>query len=814
MNELKFSIIIPVYNSEEHLHQCLNSLVNQTLKEIEILCVNDCSTDKSAEIIKDFSTKDDRIKYFSMVKNSGSGLARNKGIENARGEYISFIDSDDIAIGDTVYEEIYKFASKNNADMVGTNLRAFRDDKEYFKIVKCFEIDDERTILPQDYGIPWFHQKNLYKRSFLIKKNLKYPDYKRGQDPVFLANVLINLDRVYCLPIEFYAYRTTGLKKINSEDKELDYIKHFRDVLEILNTATFKKTHLKYEESLYYYFTNPNLFFSTESLERSIKTVFGEDSRIYTIYKLKKSLLNKEKEIKKLKSASRANEKLNNIKFSVKGQNEDSFIESEFEELNSQIDGKNLNLHIKYLIEEIYEVLFKENVSRSFSQKLLSKFPSIYIIFNRNNSSFKNALINLRGYKSIKDNDFFDIGYYLRKYRDVRKSGADPLLHYIYHGFKENRDPHPSFDNEYYLIKNKDLKDFNLSPLVHYSLYGQKEKREISKNREIKVISVNQVNNPTYSKTVIEVTFNKPIKAGTKWIDLKNSSKELIPIEIKFFKNRIIVVPSEPLYKSTTYNLILHSKSITDIFNYPLALYSTVFSTNNKSKHFETATIMKSQVIKDHCNNHKQGNEKLKSQNNLENGKSFLNSKVAELINLNKLKVHPKVNMHISDKSNLIFNSTLEIGRTYEGRPYNNTSLRIFENATLMVQRDFKINTGANITVYPNAKLQLGSGYANNNVKIDCNTTITIGNRVFIASDVIIKDGDGHVINNKPEKMSQPITIEDNVWIADRAIILKGVTIGAGAVIAAGAVVTKDVPKNSLVAGVPAKVIKENIEWG
>lgn len=211
---------------------------------------------------------------------------------------------------------------------------------------------------------------------------------------------------------------------------------------------------------------------------------------------------------------------------------------------------------------------------------------------------------------------------------------------------------------------------------------------------------------------------------------------------------------------------------------------------------------------------YKQEYEKSKPQiNNLESDKSFSNPEVTELINSNKLKIHPNVHMHISDKSNLIFNSSLEIGSTWEGRPYNISSLRIFENGMLNVQGKFRINTGANITIYPNAKLQFGSGYSNNNLKIDCNTEVTIGNKVFIGSDVIIKDGDGHVINNKPENVSKPIIIENNVWIADRAIILKGVKIGTGSVVAAGAVVTKDVPNNSLVAGVPAKVIKENIEW-
>jgi glycosyltransferase involved in cell wall biosynthesis len=299
MSKIKVSIIIPVYNAEKHLKQCLNSLISQTINEIEIICVDDCSTDNSQNIIEDFNTKDDRIRYFSMRKNSGSGLARNKGINHAKGEYLSFVDADDHIINTNCYEEIYKFAHKNSADMVSTNLKSFTNDGKYFQNKQCFEIKDELPIPPQDYGIPWYHQKNLYKRSFLIKNNIEYPDYKRGQDPVFLANILINLDLVYCLPIDFYAYRSAGVKTLNSKDKELDYIKHYRDVMEILNTKTFKEVYLNYEERLYNHFISTNSF-SDESIENSVKTVFGENSKVYTIYKLKKILQNKEKEIEKL----------------------------------------------------------------------------------------------------------------------------------------------------------------------------------------------------------------------------------------------------------------------------------------------------------------------------------------------------------------------------------------------------------------------------------------------------------------------------------------------------------------------------------
>ena len=569
MNVFKVSIVIPIYNAEKYLRQCLDSLVSQTLKEIEIICVDDGSTDNSKNIIIDFIKKDGRIKYISMDNNLGSGLARNKGIKSAKGEYLSFVDSDDHVLNENVYEEIYDFACKNNVDMVSTNLKSFNDDGEYFENKLCFEIKEESPILPQDYGIPWYHQKNLYKRSFLSENNIEYPDYRRGQDPVFLTKVLVNIDLVYCLPIDFYAYRTLGVKKIKSEDMELDYIKHFKDVLDILEINDFNESYLNYEKRLYHFFISPHAF-SSKSLENNIKKVFGENSRIYTIYKLKTSLLNKEKEIKKLKSGFKYNKSLDiNVNLNKKSHVEDSI--QLYHELNGQIN---------YFLEEIYEKLFKKNIDRPIRERLISTFPSLCIILKRNDDSLKNAIINVNGYKAIKDNKFFDVGYYLRKYPDVRRSGKDPLLHYIIHGFKEGRTPYFFFDFKNYLSNDEDVKDFNLSPIVHYSLYGQKETLNVGENQEIKVISVIPVKSGTYRKTVVEITFNKPIKLGTKLIELKNNSGKVIPINIKFFKNRIYVIPSESLSKSTKYTVILHSKSITDIFNYPIAHFSAIVSTN------------------------------------------------------------------------------------------------------------------------------------------------------------------------------------------------------------------------------------------
>ena len=633
MNNVKISIIVPIYNDEKHLHQCLNSLINQSLKEMEIICVNDESTDKSEEIIKEFLTLDDRVKYYSMGKNSGSGLARNKGLENAKGEYVSFVDSDDHVIGLEVYEKIYNFAYKKNADMVSTNLKSFNNDGEYFVNNFCIEYTEELPILPQDYGIPWYHQKNIYKKKFLNEHNIEYPYYKRGQDPVFLAKVLKNIKIIYCLPIDFYAYRTLSIKKVNSDVQEYDYIKHFHDVLEILDINTFKETHLKYEERLFYYFSSPQLFHSTKSLERSVKRIFGDNSRTHKIFKMYKSLIWKEKENNQLKETILNKEKENNqlreTILNKEKENNQNRSDSQYNErfnrnksdeitkINDTIvlDSDELNSQIKYIFEDFYETLFKENIGRSVTQKMLSKFPSIYIILKRDNN-IRNAFINIKGYHSIKKNNLFDVGFYLRNYPEVRKLGIDPLLHYIVNGFKESRIPHPSFDYKYYLARNVDVKDSKLNPLVHYSLYGQKEKRKIRENSEIDIKSFNIVKSAANEKTTIELTFNYPIKFDKDLIKLENDNKKLIPIDLKLFKNRILVIPLESLIESDQYNITLYSKSIKDMYNHPITHCSIIFSFNKISKRFEVNKIQKSGKIANVYSNYEHNTGELSVQNN------------------------------------------------------------------------------------------------------------------------------------------------------------------------------------------------------
>lgn len=142
------------------------------------------------------------------------------------------------------------------------------------------------------------------------------------------------------------------------------------------------------------------------------------------------------------------------------------------------------------------------------------------------------------------------------------------------------------------------------------------------------------------------------------------------------------------------------------------------------------------------------------------------------------------------------------------------TILRMDNNSELNVDGVFSIYYGGDIVCFKNSKLTLGSGFCNSNVKIRCTESITIGNNVAISHDVTIMDSDAHNIYCEGYQMTKPVRIGNNVWIGSRAMILKGVNIGDGAIIAAGAIVTKDVPANCTVTGSPAKVIKENVKWG
>lgn len=179
-----------------------------------------------------------------------------------------------------------------------------------------------------------------------------------------------------------------------------------------------------------------------------------------------------------------------------------------------------------------------------------------------------------------------------------------------------------------------------------------------------------------------------------------------------------------------------------------------------------------------------------------------------------KIKLKGKIKIHkysnVKNKGKINITDYLILGETWNGMDYGFTSLVVKNNASFTTN-SFKMISGSRIVVKNNAELIIKSGYMNFNSTIMVDKKITIGEYVCIASGVVIRDSDSH--KTKEEGNTKEIKIGNHVWIGTNAIILKGVTIGDNAVIAAGAVVTKDVPSNCIVAGVPAKIIKKNINW-
>jgi acetyltransferase-like isoleucine patch superfamily enzyme/coenzyme F420-reducing hydrogenase beta subunit len=191
---------------------------------------------------------------------------------------------------------------------------------------------------------------------------------------------------------------------------------------------------------------------------------------------------------------------------------------------------------------------------------------------------------------------------------------------------------------------------------------------------------------------------------------------------------------------------------------------------------------------------------------------NFLNSKVEKN---GKIRIIPLSysRVQLDNNAKLILKDKFIIGHKQVKSSTKETRLLVEENATFQINKTFTMYSGSYIRVIKNGHLEINGGFINEGVEITCASKITIGEGATIARDVVIRDYDGHTIKEPNYKISNPIRIGKNVWIGNRAMILKGVNIGDGAIIAAGAIVTKDVPVGAIVAGIPAKVIKENIKW-
>ena len=221
---VKVSVIVPIYNAEKYLVRCLDSIVNQTLTDIEIICIDDGSVDNSLKILNSYAQKDSRFKII-IQNNSGQGVARNKGIAKANGEFIGFVDADDYAELN-MFECLYNAAKKYNVDCVHANYNVFFTENNTFtesnltqamntrmgKNIIYYDIpmyisDINANIITLFAGPIW---NKVYKTKILKDNNVEFPNCKMQEDSCFNVNAHLFFERCVFIEDKLYNYCVTS----------------------------------------------------------------------------------------------------------------------------------------------------------------------------------------------------------------------------------------------------------------------------------------------------------------------------------------------------------------------------------------------------------------------------------------------------------------------------------------------------------------------------------------------------------------------------------------------------------------------------
>lgn len=223
---IKLSILVPIYNVEQYLPDCLDSLCTQTLKNIEIICINDGSTDASGAILDEYAKNNSNIVVINK-KNSGYGDSMNRGLEAATGEYIGIVESDDY-IDANGFEKLYELAKKTDADIVKANYYYHSNDKDEIhevvknqKLNKAITISDDYSILIEEPGI-W---SAIYRRDFLNDNKIRFRTTPGAsyQDTGFFFKTACAAKKIVYTKNAYLHYRTDNA---NSSVKSLEKVNY------------------------------------------------------------------------------------------------------------------------------------------------------------------------------------------------------------------------------------------------------------------------------------------------------------------------------------------------------------------------------------------------------------------------------------------------------------------------------------------------------------------------------------------------------------------------------------------------------------
>ena len=289
----KISIIIPFNNVEQYIEQCLTSVCSQTLKDIEVICVNDASTDGSRKIVEEFINKDSRIKLIDLDTRKGQGYARNRAIEIAQGEYIGFVDSDDWVDTD-MFLELYNKAKENDNDITICQAREYDDINnkyilsDYYSLTilekmgeRVFSSVETKDELLDINVVLW---NKIYKKEYLDKIGEKFPEGFIYEDLPFFFGTYLPANKIQIVWKNFYIYRVnrknSTMQQFNrkildrlamvsltyEKMKKFDFLNDIQDKIKgwIINDLFHRYTMLKESYQKEYFFEMKKIFKSLD----------------------------------------------------------------------------------------------------------------------------------------------------------------------------------------------------------------------------------------------------------------------------------------------------------------------------------------------------------------------------------------------------------------------------------------------------------------------------------------------------------------------------------------------------------------------
>lgn len=310
---IKISVIIPVYNSSKFLAECLESVISQELKEIEIIVVNDGSTDNSLEIIKKYEKIDNRIILIDKV-NEGQSKARNIGIKLARGKYIGFIDSDDYIPSD-YYKKLYLKIEKENSEIVVCGVEIIDSSRNNIKMeIVDYTHKIDFLFDKKNFGFP---VNKLYRKDILDEKNIYFDEsLKLSEDFLFNLQYLLEIEKISSVLENYYCYRKHSTNTTKNQylyverfkviEKSLEFLKNEQldditreKMIEIIIRQSFLELNFYYLEELklkkdeYW----KELYIEVKKFYYKNKIYFSLKNRIYFNYRRGRLIMYKLKPI-------------------------------------------------------------------------------------------------------------------------------------------------------------------------------------------------------------------------------------------------------------------------------------------------------------------------------------------------------------------------------------------------------------------------------------------------------------------------------------------------------------------------------------